>query len=251
MGLFRDTGTCSICGSKDGKKVKDGFICPECMQKAGLFKDRKILMDRNHQVSIIKEAIKKNEIFQEKQRKRQEIFNVTLNVENQIDVDEHNGLFRKKKSSDIYSFEEILDYEILENGGSVASGGIGRAVVGGVLAGGVGAIVGGSTRKQKNICNSLELRVGIKDSYDQNLYFKFLTSDTDRSTKFYELNMEYANNLMSFFNNEVKKIEDQNNASNDSKMNPYEELIELKKLLDLGIVTQAEFDQKKKQLLNL
>ena len=30
-----------------------------------------------------------------------------------------------------------------------------------------------------------------------------------------------------------------------------EDLIELKKLLDLGIITQEEFDRKKKQLLNL
>lgn len=39
----------------------------------------------------------------------------------------------------------------------------------------------------------------------------------------------------------------QQNASND----PYEELKKLKELLDLGIVTQEEFDTKKKELLGL
>ena len=37
---------------------------------------------------------------------------------------------------------------------------------------------------------------------------------------------------MSFFNNEIKKIESQSKSSNNLKMNPYEELIELKKLLE-------------------
>lgn len=251
MGLFSESGTCDICGSKSGKKVKDGFICDECMQKAGVFKDNSVILRKNQQVSIIKSAIKKNEIFQKNQKERQKIFVVTKKVESKIEVDETNGLFRKIKGEYIYSFSEVLDFEILDNGGSVASGGIGRAVVGGALFGGVGAIVGGSTRKQKNICSSLRLRVGLKDTYPQNLYFDFISMDTDRSSSVYDTFMEFANNLMSFFNNEIKKIESQSKSSNNSKMNPYEELIELKKLLDLGIVTQEEFDQKKKQLLNL
>jgi predicted Zn-dependent peptidase len=34
-------------------------------------------------------------------------------------------------------------------------------------------------------------------------------------------------------------------------MDPYEELKKLKELLDMGIVTQEEFDAKKKKLLDL
>ena len=35
------------------------------------------------------------------------------------------------------------------------------------------------------------------------------------------------------------------------KENPYEEIKKLKELLDMGILTQEEFDAKKKQILNI
>jgi len=41
------------------------------------------------------------------------------------------------------------------------------------------------------------------------------------------------------------------NNNNDTTSDPYEELKKLKELLDMGIITQDEFDQKKKQLLGL
>lgn len=46
-----------------------------------------------------------------------------------------------------------------------------------------------------------------------------------------------------------EKEEENNNIA--SSIDPYEELKKLKELLDMGIITQEEFDQKKKQLLNL
>ncbi len=46
-----------------------------------------------------------------------------------------------------------------------------------------------------------------------------------------------------------EKEEENNNKATPS--DPYEELKKLKELLDMGIITQEEFDQKKRQLLNL
>ena len=49
-------------------------------------------------------------------------------------------------------------------------------------------------------------------------------------------------------------IEDANDDYEDEKsssLDPYEELKKLKELLDLGIISHEEFDQKKKELLNL
>ena len=49
-----------------------------------------------------------------------------------------------------------------------------------------------------------------------------------------------------------KKDEVKESVSNiTTPVDPYEELKKLKELLDMGIITQEEFDQKKKQLLNL
>jgi len=46
-----------------------------------------------------------------------------------------------------------------------------------------------------------------------------------------------------------EKEEENNNKA--TSIDPYEELKKLKELLDMGIITQEEFNQKKKQLLNL
>ena len=37
----------------------------------------------------------------------------------------------------------------------------------------------------------------------------------------------------------------------NAEVNPYEEIKKLKELLDMGILSQEEFDKKKKELLNL
>lgn len=44
-------------------------------------------------------------------------------------------------------FEQIIDCKITENSNIISGGGLGRAVAGGVIAGGVGAIVGANTKK--------------------------------------------------------------------------------------------------------
>lgn len=54
--------------------------------------------------------------------------------------------------------------------------------------------------------------------------------------------------IIDFMNTDAK---DNIKADNSSEGDKYSELIELKKLLDMGIVTQDEFNQKKKQVLGI
>lgn len=56
--------------------------------------------------------------------------------------------------------------------------------------------------------------------------------------------------LYSAFSNYKKQNKDNEKLESKSQ-NPYEELKKIKELLDLGIITQEEFDVKKKELLNL
>ena len=46
----------------------------------------------------------------------------------------------------LINFNQIIECEIIEDNTTIMKGGVGRAIVGGVLAGGVGAIVGAGTR---------------------------------------------------------------------------------------------------------
>ena len=57
-------------------------------------------------------------------------------------------------------------------------------------------------------------------------------------------------NIIESMENDMSKPKESEQKA-ETKPNKYDELIELKKLLDMGVITQAEFDAKKKQVLGL
>lgn len=64
----------------------------------------------------------------------------------------------------IYNFSDLIDFEVFEDGNSIASGRAGSALVGGLLFGAAGAVVGGSRKKKvKNICTGLEIRIRVNN----------------------------------------------------------------------------------------
>jgi len=62
-----------------------------------------------------------------------------------------------------FSFDDLISYDIDIDNSTVMSGGVGRAIVGDVLAGPVGAIVGVASRKSKDMCNSMTLVIHLSD----------------------------------------------------------------------------------------
>lgn len=56
-------------------------------------------------------------------------------------------------------FSALIECEVIEDQSTVLSGGVGRAVAGAVIAGGVGAVVGAATRKSSNVVNHLAVRI--------------------------------------------------------------------------------------------
>lgn len=63
----------------------------------------------------------------------------------------------------VLGIDDISNLEIIQNNEVIKSGGIGRAIVGGILAGGVGAIVGASTVKQKEQIKNIGIKFITKD----------------------------------------------------------------------------------------
>lgn len=255
MGFFRAKGTCSICGNEKAKEIKDGFVCSDCIKKAGRFLFIRQLAPKEQSVSLIKDCFDKSNSYNRIQNERKEIFNQTRKIDTLL-IDEENRLFKLKNMLvlDIYSFDQIIDFEIIEDGESVVKGGLGRAVAGGLLFGGVGAIVGGVTggKKSKGICKSLQVRIGLKDALDENIYIKLINSETKTKSFLYNSCIAAANDII----NVLSKITEENNQNENTiapniTEDPYEEVKKLKELLDLEIVTQEEFDKKKKELLGL
>lgn len=70
-----------------------------------------------------------------------------------------------KPADYIVSFSDVRGYAVIQDDEEIQGGTIGAAAVGGLLLGGVGAIVGavGGKRKQKKVVNTMALRIDLND----------------------------------------------------------------------------------------
>lgn len=152
----------------------------------------------------------------------------------------------------VYDYSDIIDYELIENGETYKKSGNGlmRAVVGGALFGGVGAIVGASTTKttSQEKVNSLYINIFLKGGKLEKI--NFIDTPTEINGFDYTNNRDKASNLMAILaditkNNEVVP------AEAETKYSEADEIAKFKKLYDDGTITYEEFEAKKKQLLNL
>ncbi|WP_251861041.1 hypothetical protein [Clostridium sp. Marseille-Q2269] len=109
-------------------------------------------------------------------------------------------LISPKFNPKIVNYSDVLDFELIENGKTVVTkGGLGRAVAGGVLFGGVGAIVGGATGKKKSITSvsGLKIKLVVKDMNNPNLYINIITTPTKIDTFVYRTSYEIAEKILS------------------------------------------------------
>lgn len=261
MGLFRETGKCSVCSENVGKAISDGFVCKECIKKGGMFLSMNGMKEKEYSVDLIKSSINKNISFQTIQENRKSIFSLTRKINKQFQIDENNKLFMISDSfigislTTVFSFDDILDFEFLENGESIVKGGLGRALVGGALLGGVGAVVGGVTggKKSNGICNDMKIRIALKNFYNENTYVVLIKSETKIKSFVYKGAFKEAQEILTVLNNAVENSVnvEKEVCFNDVQIDPYDELKKCKELLDMGIITDQEFECKKKQLLKL
>ena len=169
--------TCCFCGDaikimKRKYLTKDGFfICPKCGDKICSTKvkmfpvlyTKKEIEEMAHSQAVSEVAVSEIDSVA-----KYDVFSPTINIrvadffeEYAFRIDEQNRLFSckafrknmsgagkgflsalKKPADDgIYSFDEILQFELLEDGKTIAEGGLGSALAGGLLCGGVGAMV--------------------------------------------------------------------------------------------------------------
>ena len=145
----------------------------------------------------------------------------------------------------------LFPYELIQDGESITKGGVGRAVAGGILFGGVGAVVGGLTGKKKVVTEIKEyaLNVVTKNEFFPKILINFLTVTSTKSNSIiFKTAQANAQNIMAEFD---LMIESTNSSEKDIQLSSADELRKFKNLLDDGIITQAEFDLKKKQLLEL
>ena len=141
---------------------------------------------------------------------------------------------------EVFDFDDVIDawtdtYSTSSSETSGKRSGIGRAVVGGLVAGPTGALVGAVTGKntEETVTNTTNTTV---------LYIKI---------------KQYPDEIMTYnipSQGQAERIVDMLTSTpevSQPQIDTTEELRKYKGLLDDGIITQDEFDSKKKQLLNL
>jgi hypothetical protein len=262
MGLF-DKPICEICGldflGERFKIAEKKLICPPCVKKMGLKTYPTMQTQaklRNLTVIEIKEAMRRNELAN--------TFSATKKIGVLAEFDDINKQFMIPKrafwtgritEARIYSYSDIIDFEMLEDGESVASGGLGRALVGGVLFGSVGAIVGGITGKKetKTICKSLKIKITVMDMAAPAVYIILFENDAGirKSDKAYKDIYILAHECLSTLQLICESQKPGNEPLRSDYISNADEIMKYKELLDVGAITQEEYDAKKKQLLGL
>lgn len=261
--------TCMVCGTKlslrTGKiPLVDGSLCRKCFSNLGLpVSEWEYVypVTRNYTFEQIKEIIKE---FGEKRKENEETIASFVPTYSPTTYAQFNDdtkkmiLARKLKMSyqpvdyTAFDYSQIVDYSLLEDGSSIASGGVGRAAVGGLLFGAAGAVVGGVTRGYKSTCTSLQIKLTVKDYVAPAFFITLISKEIIKSSLAYMTVLKQAETILSKLQliTEATTISESSSDQNGA-IDVTEQIRKFKGLLDDGIITQEEFILKKKDLLNL
>jgi len=256
---LQEEDPCCVCGNTPSKfPISEGRVCIDCFNE---FKDMPDFVLRISKIT-------KNELLSYKKNLDESIilndnFQVTKRIGNYIEFDQNRKQFRlipaissRNKIQKVYNCDDIIEYELMEDGNTVTSGGLGRAAVGGVLLGGVGAIVGGVTGKKrsKSVIENFNIKLTLNDFQNPTVYIELLNkkkikTNSNKYKEMYEKAQEILSTLAVLQNNKGEDKEESTLEIN--KHSTTDQIREYKALFDDGIITEDEFITKKKDLLEI
>lgn len=161
-----------------------------------------------------------------------------------------------------YPFSDLISAELYEDDSSINSVSVKSALVWGIFA----------KRNTKKVVHNLSVLVTVNDMNNSLYSISFISKKTKTKSSKYKKAMNEAHKTLAALNmimNETSKIDQLENDEEEYNENdfdeieenevnedvntsdPYEEIKKVKELLDMGIITQEEFDDKKKKLLGL
>lgn len=266
---------CVVCSKKitytDLYSLKEGKICNLCASEyLGYTWEQ---LSKASQVRTIQGQLKnlsKEDVFDRIQETRKTKlvkgdFTPT-EIGSKIVIDEPNkkwcymvsgfekfGLQKKEvfEYSSSFSFNEIKGFEILQNNSVISSGGMGSAVVGGILFGGIGAIVGSNigNKSSVNRIESMKLKIVLDTISNPLLLIEYINSPVLSNSPEYEAiisNIQKDAAILEIILSDLTKQELPQSSSNSH----LDKLTELKKIYDLGLITEDEYSKKKKEILD-
>lgn len=153
----------------------------------------------------------------------------------------------------IFNFQDLISYEIIQNGEKAISGNAGDAAASAILFGTAGAIVGASSKKTiSEMCHDLHIEIRVNDLNKSLLILPCSTGEIAVNCSIFQDRVQKAHEILSILSyiksnaeHTNKDIPDFKNASEDI----YDELEKLHGLKGKGIITEEEFQKKKESLL--
>lgn len=126
-----------------------------------------------------------------------------------LDINENTGDFRVN-NKEVININEITSYELVQNDNVVSSGGLGASITGGILFGGIGALVGSQvgakTARQK--INIFRIKLLTTDFNRPVLYIDLMPfGKMYTDTLIYKTTLEKADKVLSVLYNLSAKIE--------------------------------------------
>lgn len=255
------------------KKKKD--ICPLCEQEIGLLNSKISIANNDficnlcrsflgHPSSSLSDVGLKSlekEYWSKKESMNSKLehfskFEPNIKVGTWAEFDDKNRIaaFRtgfSSKPNYKVNYEDIEDFSVIENGKSIVKSGAASAAAGGILFGPTGAIVGGLLTRgnKKESCSMLKVSIAIKNESRKEIVL--INTKTKADSTFYKLSQGSLKSIVTKLDKILSPSTVNTRPVEKPIVSSADEIRKFKQLLDDGILTQEEFETKKKELLNL
>lgn len=158
-----------------------------------------------------------------------------------------------------YNFQDLINFEVCQDGKTIISGNEGEALLGGLMFGTVGAIAGAAGAKEAvQNCTDLHIDISVNDVRHPYQCISFISATVAKESPEYTYETAVVKEvaaLLSYIKANSNELETQKISSRQSNyLNNNDKYIALEKLFELkekGIVTEEEYKQKKQEILNL
>ena len=226
---------CSVCGEKigifDRELCSDGFICKRCRS---LFSD----LGMDYKTVPVDKLKADWKFFDDRHECAKGFENLQEPGTMVAYANRAQRLMTVAGIPGWFAFDELVDYtvEVEEKVITETKGGVTRAIAGEIVAGPVGAVVGSSTAKKVSRTEESKPKMSFIVEYPMG---RFQSPVYTYSCKVRELCEEIFKERA-----ETKKVPDTLSSIAD-------ELMKFKKLLDVGAITEDEYNAEKERQMNL
>ena len=155
---------------------------------------------------------------------------------------------------ELIPFDDLIDFELIEDGETITKekSGLGRAVAGGLLFGKTGGVVGAVTGKKSTsteYCRDMRINLTVKNRENPLIVIRLISQAISKNSEYYRQAVEASQKLIAILKSITHDRKEVENAI--PVFSAADEILKFKNLLDMGVLTQEEFDKKKAELLGL